>query len=273
MTEFAMHTTGQRSSHPASGESMLVEGAARQVMADVTKFFSKERLQHEAVRVERTRLARDLHDGILQALTGAALQLEAASGLIATDPDAARVRIQAVGDLIAAEQRELRLLIQRLKPAAATSLASVDELAAALEQLRDRIGQQWRLRIHLIISGRGGIPRILGDDIYRIVQEGLANVARHAQAEDVHVAVGILIDKICIRVSDDGCGFPFHGRYDLAALIARELGPVSLRERVAALRGELILTSGVAGSSLDISLPLSQDALFWKRLATAPSHG
>ena len=273
MTEFAMHTTGQRSSLPVSGESMLVEGAARQAMADVTKFFSKERLQLEAIRDERTRLARDLHDGVLQALTGAALQLEAASLLIATDPDAARVRIQAIGDLIATEQRELRLLIQRLKPAAATSGASVSELGAALEQLRDRIGQQWPLRIQLVISGRGGIPRALGDNIYSIVQEGLANVARHAHAQVARVAVGILFDKVCISVSDDGCGFPFHGRFDLAALIARELGPVSLRERVAALRGDLILTSSVAGSSLEITLPLGQDAMFWKRLTTAPSHG
>jgi signal transduction histidine kinase len=273
MTEFAMRSTPEQSSTlPAAGESMLVEGAARRALADFSKFFSKERLQQEAVRDERTRLARDLHDGVLQALTGAALQLEAASLLIATDPDAARVRIQAVGDLIATEQRELRLLIQRLKPAAATSGASVCELGAALEQLRDRIGQQWPLRIQLVISGRGGIPRALGDNVYSIVQEGLANVARHA------VSSGPRRGRHPVRQSlhqreRRWLRLPFHGRFDLAALIARELGPVSLRERVAALRGELILTSSVAGSSLEITLPLGQDAMFWKRLATAPSHG
>ena len=80
MTEFAMRSTPEQSSTlPAAGESMLVEGAARRALADFSKFFSKERLQQEAVRDERTRLARDLHDGVLQALTGAALQLEAAS--------------------------------------------------------------------------------------------------------------------------------------------------------------------------------------------------
>jgi len=98
-------------------------------------------------------------------------------------------------------------------------------------------------------------------------------VARHAHAQVAHVAVGVLFDKVCISVSDDGCGFPFRGRYDLAALIARELGPISLRERVAALRGELTLTSGAAGSKLEISLPLSQDMLFWKRLDAEHSRG
>jgi signal transduction histidine kinase len=266
----AIRTTERSSSLPGSGESMLVEGAAREVMTDVTKFFPKERLQHEAVRDERTRLARDLHDGVLQGLTGAALQLEAAAGLIAKDPDAARACVQAVGNLIASEQRELRLLIQKLKPAAADLLASVSELGAMLEQLCDRIGQQWPLqigqqrplRIQLVINGRGGIPKTLGDNVYRIVQEGLANVARHARAQVAHVVVGILSDKVCISVRDDGCGFPFHGRYDLAALIARELGPNSLRERVAALGGELILNSSLMGSSLEITLPFSQDALF-----------
>jgi signal transduction histidine kinase len=268
-----MHTTERHPSLPVSGESILVEGAARQVMTDVTKFFSKERLQRDAVRDERTRLARDLHDGVLQALTGVALQLEAAAGLIAKDPDAARARVQAIGDSIAVEQRDLRLLIQKLKPAATPSLASVAELSAALEVLRERIGQQWPLRIQLVICGRGGIPRTLGDNVYRIVQEGLTNVARHARAQVAYVVVGILFDKVSVSVRDDGCGFPFHGRYDLAALIARKLGPISLRERVAALRGELILTSGTTGSQLEVTLPLGQDALFSKRLAEEPSHG
>ena len=271
MTEFAMHTT-ERRPFPASGESILVEGAARQVMTDITKYFSKERLQREAISDERTRLARDLHDGVLQALTGVILQLEAAAGLITKDPEVARAHIRAIGDSIAAEQREVRL-IQKLKPAATPSLASVPELAAALEVLRDRIGQQWPLRIHLVICGRGGIPRSLGDNVYRIVQEGLSNIARHARAEVAHVVVGVLFDKVCITVQDDGCGFPFQGRYDLAALIARGLGPISLRERVAALRGELILNSSVSGSHLEITLPLGRDALFWKRMAEERSYG
>jgi len=268
-----MHTVEQPSPFPASGERVLVEGATRQAMADVTNFFSKERLQQEAVREERTRLARDLHDGVLQMLTGAALRLEAASVVVHTEPDAARAHIQAVCELISAEQRELRMLIQKLKPAAATSLASVPELGSALEELREDIGSHWPLRIDLVICGRGGIPRALGDHVYRIVQEGLTNVARHAKAQAARVVVGVLFDKVCISVKDNGCGFPFHGRYDLASLVARELGPVSLRERVAALRGQLILNSSVTGSTLEITLPLGQDVLFWKRLGEEQSHG
>jgi signal transduction histidine kinase len=267
-----MQTIDRSSPFRASDERVLVEGPARQALTDITKFFSKERLQREAIHDERTRLAHDLHDGVLQVLTGAALRLETASGLIDRDPDAARVHIQTVHDLIASEQRELRLLIRKLKPATTTSLASVSELCTALEELRDHMGSDGSLRIHLVVCGRGGIPRSLGDNVYRIVQEGLTNVARHANAQVANVVVGVLFDKVCITIKDNGHGFPFHGRYDLASLVARELGPVSLRERVAALRGQLMLSSGTTGSSLEIALPLDPDNLFWKRLAEERSH-
>jgi signal transduction histidine kinase len=66
----------------------------------------------------------------------------------------------------------------------------------------------------------------------------------------------VLDARVRIVVADDGCGFPFHGRYDLAALIAHELGPVSLRERVDSLHGDLVLTSRPSGSRLEVTLPL-----------------
>jgi signal transduction histidine kinase len=249
------------SSLPEIGASILAEVAARRAIADIACSSPKKRLQRETIRDERARFARDLHDGALQGLTGVALQLEAASRLIASDVEAARAHIQAAADSIAAQQRELRLMIQGLKPVAAVSLVSVCELGAALEELRNRIAKAWRLRIELVVSGDGAIFRELGDNIFHIVEEGLANIARHAHAQVADVSVGIMPDRVCIRVSDDGCGFAFHGRYDLAALIARGLGPASLLERVAALRGEFILTSGLAGSRVDISLPVGRDGI------------
>jgi signal transduction histidine kinase len=65
-------------------------------------------------------------------------------------------------------------------------------------------------------------------------------------------------DRVYITVTDDGRGFPFSGRYDLAALTDAQLGPVSLKQRVASLHGELVLTSTLIGSRLEISLPVDQ---------------
>ena len=254
LTSLAVRLPYARSSLPF--DDGLTEGAASQVVADLTKFHAKERVQLEAMREERRRFARDIHDGILQALTGAAMQLEAAFQLIDSDPEMARTCVKAVSELLASEQRELRSLIRKTESAADRSLVGLSELASVLESIRDRFGQQWGLSIELTIGGHGQVARSLSDDIYSIVQEALANAARHARAKACRASLVLLRNKVCITVVDDGGGFPFHGRYDLPALIAREIGPVSLRERIAARHGALTLVSSLSGSKLEISLPL-----------------
>ena len=234
-------------------DNVLLAGPAARVLSDLTRFHAKERLQIEAMREERRRMSRDIHDGILQALTGAAMELEAAARLIDSDPATARGCVLAVCKLIGNEQRELRALIRTTGGGRETSVA-ISELAGVLETVRDRIGKQWGLRVELTIAGHGTVLRDLADDIYSIVQEGLANVARHAQAETARVSLSLLPDRVRVLVADDGCGFPFHGRYELTELIARNIGPVSLRERVAARRGSLVLISTLSGSRLEMSL-------------------
>ena len=243
-------------------EARILEGGGRQVMADVNRFFSKERLEQAAAQDERLRLARELHDGLLQSLSGTALQLEALSRLIEVDPRTACDRLRGIQQLIAEGQRELRGWIEKLQSPAPGSLASSGELAAALEKLRERTEWQWALRIELRVDGRRAVPRLLGDEIYRLVQEALTNIGRHARASLARVAIklGGGSGPVLIAVSDDGCGFPFRGRFDLAELKRRSIGPKSLRERVGALRGELVLTSELSGSRLQISLPTQHSA-------------
>jgi len=114
----------------------------------------------------------------------------------------------------------------------------------------------WGPRVELTGPTEGAISRTLGDQVYRLVEESLSNVARHAHAQVARVEIRISANDVRIVVEDDGCGFPYHGRYDLAALNSRGLGPVSLKERVGSLDGGLVLTSTLSGSRLDISLPL-----------------
>ena len=239
-----------------SQDDRILEGAGRQATAEVNRFFSKDRLELD----ERLRLARELHDGVLQSLTGAALQLQAISRLIDIDPKKAQEHLRAVGELIAGEQRELRRWIERLQPSASASIATAADLAAALEKVRERAEWQWGYRVDLSVNGDGTVPRSLGDEIYRIVQEALTNAGRHARTHVVRarVTLGADSDPVRIIVSDEGCGFPFRGRFELSELTARRIGPRSVRERVALLGGELVLTSELAGSQLDISLPRVQ---------------
>jgi len=243
-------------------DDRLIDTPGREVMADVNRFFSRERLEQAAMQGERLRLARELHDGVLQSLSGAGLQLEALSRLIEVSPEAARERLLAIEKLIADEQRGLRVWIEKLGPSAPASTASGADLAAALEKLRERAQWQWALRVELSVDQRGTVSRILGDEIYRIVQEALTNVGRHAHARVAWVSVKLAVGSgpVQIAVVDDGDGFSFRGRYNLTELTDRRIGPKSLRERVASLRGEMILTSELAGARLEISLPTDHDS-------------
>jgi signal transduction histidine kinase len=241
-----------------SQDDRILEGAGRQATAEVNRFFSKDRLELD----ERQRLARELHDGVLQSLAGAALQLEAISRLIDIDTKVAQEHLRAVGEVIAGEQRELRRWIERLQPPSSASIATGTDLATALEKLRERAEWQWGFKVELSVDGAGTVPRTLGDEIYRIVQEAFTNAGRHAHARLVRASVtlGTGSDPVRIIVSDDGCGFPFRGVYDHSELAARRIGPRSLRERVALLGGELVITTEHTGPEIDVTLPRAQQS-------------
>jgi signal transduction histidine kinase len=220
-------------------------------------FFVLQRLQQAAATEERIRLARQLHDGVLQSLTGAALQLQTVGPLLDANRQAARDRLLLIQRLLTEEQRDLRFFIQELKPAP-LGLAGPDSgLAARLKELGERIERHWGLRVDLRVERvEAHIPEGLLREIYLIVHEALVNAARHAQASSARVRVGVLQDQVRISVADDGRGFRFHGHYDHAALTDLKLGPVTLKERIGALHGALIIESGESGARLEITLPL-----------------
>jgi signal transduction histidine kinase len=235
----------------------LGEIVTRQLTTAMDQFYLQQRLQQAAAAEARLGLARDLHDGLLQSLTGAALQLQTVPRLLDQNPPAARERLQAVQALIAAEQRELRAFIQQLKPTPLNLGGGDINLAVALTELGKRIEAQWHLRVELTVEAlQGEISKALTHEIYHLVQEALVNAARHAHASMVRGQVDIQGNQVHIRVADNGGGFPFQGRYDLATLTALQRGPRSLKERVASLSGELILESSGSGTYLEITLPL-----------------
>jgi signal transduction histidine kinase len=243
-------------------DERLVDGIVREAVADINRYFSRQRVEKAATYDERGRLARELHDGVLQSLTAATLQLDAIGRLIASDPGAAQARLQAVRDLLSEQQQELRQWIDFLRfaraPASGPTRVPASEVSTALDKMRSRAAWQHGLEVDLCVTGEG-VPRALGEQIYRLVQEGLTNIGRHARARVAGVHVRLAFDRVTIVMFDDGIGFPFRGRFMLQDLVARRIGPVSMRERVASLGGELILTSSASGARLEISLPVGAD--------------
>jgi signal transduction histidine kinase len=230
---------------------------AHQLAQTVDQFCLKQQWQRAAVVEERRRLARNLHDGVLQSLTIITLQLHEVQRALGGNPHSASEQLQKIQRLVADEQRDLRFLVEGLTARAQgtsdTDLCLVDRL----ETLSRELERLWGLRVecHLKLP-ESRLSTGLLYEIYYVIREALLNAARHARASAVHVELAIQKDHVQITVADNGQGFPFQGHYTLTALIELQRGPVMLKERIASLGGSLTLDSSAAGARLDIGLPL-----------------
>jgi signal transduction histidine kinase len=231
----------------------LVEVVSREVGNSLEQLYGHDRLQQLAIREDRIRVARDLHDGVLQSLTGARFQLQ----LLADDsPASIRDRLLAIERAIAIEQRELRLFIDALKPALPPQGAG--PVASGLEAERARLAAEWKTPISLRVDPADmALPPAIDQAIRLMVREAVVNALKHAQPSRVSVEVDTP-DPASVRivVSNDGRGFPFRGHFSHEQLAAQNAGPASLRERVDSLAGTLAIESMPTGSRVEISVPM-----------------
>ena len=132
-------------------------------------------------------------------------------------------------------------------------------LSERLLELGQGVERQWDVRVTIEINcSTDGLAQSLSDELYRVVQEGVVNAARHADASTIRVSLSLDDGCASLTIADDGKGFPFSGVYDLAALGRMDRGPVTPRERVAELRGNLTLSSATnVGTELVITVPLA----------------
>lgn len=252
---FWLHQRVMRIDDLVMGELVALLAAAR---LDAVYFLA--RLRDSAGLRERVRVARDLHDSLLQALAGVGLQLAGARRLVGRDPDAAGQRLENIQEQFERIEVDMRSFIRRLRPLPAeASLRPAERLEERCEALQRRVEVQWAVIVdmQLSISDRE-MQEELTEQVFLIVQEAVLNAARHAGASSIRVSVRALDEELRVEISDDGKGFPFSGSYDLAALNAMGRGPLTLKERVAELRGDLQLDSNKTGARVVVTLPLAQ---------------
>jgi signal transduction histidine kinase len=213
------------------------------------------RVRGSAAAQERARLFRDLHDGVLQSLTGAALKLQTAQRLLKADGIGARQKLHEIQRLLLEEQRSLRLYISEAKrePVGFDG----NSVETGLRELLQHIHNVWGLESTLALKNWNGAGDVLGVEVVYLVREALVNAARHGHALHARIGIGLQHDVIEIEIADDGQGFPFRGELSHDDLTARRLGPVMLKQRVDALRGSLSIQSGAQGARLQIRLPLA----------------
>jgi two-component system sensor histidine kinase DegS len=196
---------------------------------------------------ERQRIARDLHDGVGPALASMNLRLRTLGKLLNRDPSLAVAQIEELADLAQANVRDIRRLIYDLRPAALDELG----LVPALRDHLDRCQREHGLIVEFSADDGNRLPAPLETALFRIVQEAVNNVVRHARARHVRVTLSRSPHCTVLRVADDGQGFDPKDR-----LSSEHLGLWSIRERVRQFGGSFDLHSAPGqGTVLDLKMP------------------
>ena len=197
---------------------------------------------------ERARLARELHDASVQTLFSLSLTAEVAASLVVDDPEAAGVEIGRIQELAQTAVAELRSLVFELRPPALDD----EGLVATIRKHLEVVGRIHSLSVNLVASSEVRLESAVEAGLFRIVQEALSNVARHASATRVEVTIEAGGDKVDATVADDGVGFDPQAR----AIRARRLGLTSMRERAQALGGTLEIASTIdRGTKVSVTVP------------------
>ena len=203
----------------------------------------------EGQEEERRRIARELHDEMSQHLTGLTLGLHAAEQAGDADRPGIIGRLQ---DLVSTIDRGVHRLSRDLRPAALDDLGLTSALSAFADEWSATTG------VACDCSSRHGedrLPAPVETTVYRIAQEALTNVARHAGARHASVLVDRHDDRVTLVVEDDGGGFEV-GPAGKRTGGAR-LGLIGIRERAALLGGTVTIESSPAGTALFVTLPLT----------------
>lgn len=218
-------------------------GALRQQMLTHT--------EQAAVQEERNRLARDLHDSIKQQLFGINVQAAAAQARWDHDPKAAQGAIADVRRSAHEAMVEMRALLQQLRPAPLETVGLVEALRDQCEALGYRSGA--RVTTHFgALPPDDQLPPGAQDAIFRIAQEALGNVARHARADHVALHLDQHHEALLLQVRDDGQGFD-------PQRAGGGMGLGNMRERVQLVGGSITVESAPGdGTLLSVHVPLVQ---------------
>ena len=216
----------------------------------------RTQLAEQATRValveERNRLAREVHDTLAQELTGIALQLEAADALLEHAPDRARARIRQALERTRESLEEARRSVLDLRAGPLERQA----LAAALETLGQRFSAETGTPVAFqLAQGGPRLPARVEEALYRIAQEALVNIRRHAQASAARIELRQEPDRVQLIVADNGRGFD--PQLQETAGSTHGFGLIGMQERARLLGGDLQLSSCPgAGAQIEVTIPL-----------------
>jgi signal transduction histidine kinase len=212
----------------------------------------------DALEMERTRMARELHSGAGQTLAGIKINLELIAARMPEAPEPVRRSLDRIGELANEALAEIRSISQRLHPPDWQHLSH----SAAVEWLWITTGIPEKFHATLDLHPlESDIPDAVRFTIYRAVQEGLANVLRHAGATQLKLHLGQRDDHIYLILEDNGSGFDARESLNGAPSTTpmRGIGLRAMRDEVFSLGGGFKLTSDPGGTRIEITLPIVEN--------------
>src|SRR4051812_21376310 len=233
----------------SDADQKLIELLAAHAAIAIENARLHERSRELSIVEERNRLARELHDSVIQRLFGVKLAAESAATLLERDPSKAAVELARVGELARGAMEELRAVVFELRPAS----LEAEGLATVLRKHVDVLRRVSGVRIELKACD---VPRLApgpATQVLRIAQEALGNALRHSGAKRIGVKLGGRGERLFLIVSDDGCGFDPAG----PEVRGQRLGLTSMQERATELGGTLQVESKPgAGTTVRLEIPL-----------------
>ena len=197
------------------------------------------RARMEAVLGERNRIARELHDGLDQGLTGARMQLEVAFRRLPDAPDQAAQHVERALGLMDSVHQDARRAVWALRSQALAESG----LAAALAQLAGDLSGETGAAVRVDVAAQAArLPAEVEDQVFRIAQEAITNAVRHGGAQSVIVTLDLQRDRLTLRVHDDGRGFDPSAPTD-------GLGLRGMQERARAIGAALHIGSRPGGGT------------------------
>jgi len=237
----------------AGTQLRILQDLTSRVAPAVYNVYLLRRLRSRAAAAERGRVARELHDGVVQSLHAIGFRLYALRIGQAIDPTERNQELTEIQQLVQKEAANLRALIRQLKPLDFDPRHLVDFLRRMIEQYRYDTGIEAKFVCDV---AEVVLPPRTCRELAGIVQEGLANVLKHSGAENVLVSLALQKGTCSLTIEDDGRGFEFSGKVSYGQLKNSRRGPLAIKERVRAIGGELSIESNPGqGARLEIIFP------------------
>ncbi len=231
-----------------------LERVVRHISGPLENLFLLRRLRTRAIEGERSRISRDIHDGILQTLLSVDLQLDVFRRKLLQAPEQVAEELGTLQLTVRKETEDLRRMVTDMRPLGVQSADLADLMRGFAERFRNESGLALDL---LIDTATLQVPDRICRELFQVYRESLHNIKKHARATHVVVKLWQNESQVILVVDDNGEGFSFAGRFTGDELDRLRLGPISIKERARIVGGVLTVESTPGhGARLTLEVPL-----------------